>query len=128
MTVFVAIFSSVFLLFKQQNRSSEGFACIAGFHLITFFIFLIQAVTLVVCPMGGVGPCLHGTVGVHQNGLGRQCAKYISNAPNIYVTGLHLTTNLDSSDNKMVINETSHNLCFHYCRNFCKRLIHKSHI
>lgn len=58
--------------FVQQNRSSEGLTCMAGVLLIIFIIFLIHVFTLVVCPLCRVGPCLHWTVGVHQNGLKRQ--------------------------------------------------------
>lgn len=41
-------------------------------QLIEALIFLVHAVPLVVCVLGGVGPGLHGAVGVHQNGLWRQ--------------------------------------------------------
>lgn len=41
-------------------------------QLIKALSVLVHAVPLVVCVLGGVGPGLHGAVGVHQNGLRRQ--------------------------------------------------------
>lgn len=41
-------------------------------QLVEAVSFLVHAVPLVECVLGGVGPGLHGAVGVHQNGLQRQ--------------------------------------------------------
>lgn len=50
----------------------EDFFLQVQVQLIEALIFLVHAVPLVVCVLGGVGPGLHGAVGVHQNGLWRQ--------------------------------------------------------